>query len=211
MSRVPCCVFQKVISNMVADIEGAEAIMDDILVWGKDLEEHDSRLKRVLDKAREYNLKLGPGKCKFRQSELTYVGHCLTSEGVKPDPEKIRAVEAMERPTCVKELQTFIGFIRYMSKFMPNISTVSAPLRILLERNTMWHWGEEQQRSFDHLKSMAVNAPILQYYNPKKALTLSVDSSSAGLGAVLIQEGKPIDHELSQKHKRNIRRLKRKL
>ena len=185
-------VFQKVISNMVADIEGAEAIMDDILVWGKDLEEHDSRLKCVLDKAREYNLKLGPGKCKFRQSELTYVGHLLTSEGVKPDPEKIRAVEAMERPTCVKELQTFIGFIQYMSKFMPNISTVSAPLRILLEKNTMWHWGEEQQRSFDHLKSMAVNAPILQYYNPKKPLTLSVDSSSAGLGAVLIQEGKPI-------------------
>lgn len=185
-------VFQKVISQMVLDIEGAEAIIDDILVWGSNQEEHDARLKRVLERAMEYNLKLSADKCEFRKSEVTYVGHRLTSKGVKPDPEKIRAVCNMVKPTCLKDLQTFMGFIQYLSKFMPHLSTVSAPLRTLLEKNTAWHWDEEKETSFLKLKDMATNAPILQYYDPSKPLTLSVDASSKGLGAVLIQNQRPV-------------------
>ena len=71
---------------------------------------------------------------------------------------------------------------------MPNISTVTAPLRILLEKNTPWYWDEDQENSFQQLKKMATNTPILQYYDPNKPLTLSVDASSKGLGAVLIQD-----------------------
>ena len=122
-------VFQKIISQMVSYIEGAEAIIDDILVWGSHHKEHDQRLKKVLHRAREYNLKLGAGKCEIRKSKVTYAGHRLTSEEFKPDPEKIRAIEKMEIPTCTKDLQTFMGFIQYLSKLMPNMSTVSAPLR----------------------------------------------------------------------------------
>ncbi|VDI12787.1 Hypothetical predicted protein [Mytilus galloprovincialis] len=150
------------------------------------------RLKQVLDRAREYNLKLSAGKCEISKPEVTYVGHRLTSEGVKPDPEKIRAVNKMSKPECVKDLQTFMGFIQYLGKFMPNMSTVSAPLRTLLEKNTAWHWDEKQETSFQKLKEMATNAPLLQYYNPNKPLTLSVDASSKGLGAVLIQNQKPV-------------------
>ncbi|VDH93047.1 Hypothetical predicted protein [Mytilus galloprovincialis] len=185
-------VFQKIVSEMVSDIEGAEAIIDDILIWGSDQKEHDMRLKQVLDRAREYNLKLSAGKCEISKPEVTYVGHRLTSEGVKPDPEKIRAVNKMSKPECVKDLQTFMGFIQYLGKFMPNMSTVSAPLRTLLEKNTAWHWDEKQETSFQKLKEMATNAPLLQYYNPNKPLTLSVDASSKGLGAVLIQNQKPV-------------------
>lgn len=168
---------------MVSDIEGAEAIIDDILVWGSDHKEHDQCLKKVLDRAREYNLKFGAGKCEIRKSEVTYVGHRLTSEGLKPDPEKIRAIEKMAKPTFTKDLQTFMGFIQYLSKFMPNMSTVSAPLRTLLEKNIVWHWNEQQKTSFQKLKTMATNTPILQYFDPNKPLTLSVDASSKGLGA----------------------------
>ena len=84
------------------------------------------------------------------------------------------------------------GFIQYLGKFMPNMSTVSAPLRTLLEKNTAWHWDEKQETSFQKLKEMATNAPLLQNYNPNKPLTLSVDASSKGLGAVLIQNQKPV-------------------
>ncbi|CAC5421205.1 unnamed protein product [Mytilus coruscus] len=178
-------VFQKIVSEMVSDIEGAEAIIYDILIWGSDQKEHDMRLKQVLDRAREYNLKLSAGKCEISKPEVTYVGHRLTSEGVKPDPEKIRAVNKMSKPECVKDLQTFMGFIQYLGKFMPNMSTVSAPLRTLLEKkNTEWHWDEIQETSFQKLKEMATNAPLLQYYDPNKPLTLSVDVSSKGLGTV---------------------------
>ncbi|CAC5375554.1 unnamed protein product [Mytilus coruscus] len=127
-------VFQKIVCEMVSDIEGAEAIIDDILILGSDQKEHDMHLKQVLDRASEYNLKLSAGKCEISKPEVTYVGHRLTSEGVKPDPEKIRAVNKMSKPECVRDLQTFMGFIQYLGKFMPNMSTVSAPLRTLLEK-----------------------------------------------------------------------------
>ncbi|CAC5398870.1 unnamed protein product [Mytilus coruscus] len=163
---------------MVSDIEETEAIIDDILIWESDQKEHDMRLKQVLDRAREYNLKLrmlSAGKCEISKPEVTYVGHRLTSESVKPDPEKIRAVNKMSKLECVKDLQTFM---------------VSAPLRTLLEKNTVWHWDEIQETSFQKLKEMATNAPLLQYYDPNKPLTPSVDASSKGLRAVLIPNQK---------------------
>jgi hypothetical protein len=121
---------------MVHGIDGCEAIIDDILVWGRDLEEHDRRLSSVLDKIRHYNLKLNPEKCEFKKDCVTYVGHELTSAGVRPDKEKVRAVMEMNKPTSAQELQTFLGFIQYLSKFLPNMSEVSAPLRQLLEKST---------------------------------------------------------------------------
>ena len=75
---------------------------------------------------------------------------------------------------------------------MQNLSQVSAPLRTLLEKNVDWHWNEEQEQSFQQLKVMVTHTPILQYYDPKKPLTLSVDASHKGLGAVLVQSGKPV-------------------
>ena len=83
------------------------------MVWGEDRQTHDLCLKQVLDRAREYNLKLSRDKCQFRKLDIPYVGHVLTQDGLKPDPEKIRAVEGMKKPTCVKELQTLMGFIQY--------------------------------------------------------------------------------------------------
>ena len=185
-------VFQRLISQMVEDIDGAEAIVDDILVWGKNVEEHDARLHRVLQKAKEYNLKLNPAKCEFRKDSMSFVGHVFTSEGLKPDPEKIRAVESMTEPQNKQELQTFLGFIQYLGKFMPNMSEVSAPLRQLTENTVEWHWTEEHVDSFRRLKNMATHSPVLRYYDPDRPLTLSTDASSKGLGAVLLQGGQPI-------------------
>ena len=82
-------VYQRSVSNMVQDIEGCEAIVDDILIWGKDIAEHDKRLKQVLDRIRGYGMKLNRSKCEFRRNSISYVGHVLTGRGVKPDPEKV--------------------------------------------------------------------------------------------------------------------------
>ena len=86
----------------------------------------------------------------------------------------------MKRPENVKKLQTFMGFIQYLSKFIPNLSDISAPLRKLLEKDTFWHWDFEQLSAFALLKEKVTNAPVLRFYNPKMDLTLSVDASSKG-------------------------------
>ena len=185
-------LYQSKMSEMIEDIEGAEVIMDDILIWGSTLEEHDQRLKKVLDKARKYNLKLSPNKCEFRKKEITYVGHVLSFQGLKADYEKLRAVEQMKAPENKKDLQHFLGFIQYLAKFLPNMSEVSAPLRELLHKDIEWHWDTAQENSFQTLKKMCVNAPVLAYFDKDKPIVLSVDSSSKGMGAALLQEGKPI-------------------
>ena len=185
-------VYQRSVSNMVQDIEGCEAIVDDILIWGKDIAEHDKRLKQVLDRIRGYGMKLNRSKCEFRRNSISYVGHVLTGQGVKPDPEKVRAVKEMPPPTNVKELQTLLGFVQYLVKFIANLSEITAPLRQLLEKDIQWHWDSEQQSAFELLKEKVSNAPVLRYYDPKKDLVMSVDASSKGLGSVILQEGQPI-------------------
>ena len=80
--------------------------------------------------------------------------------------------------------------LTYLGKFVPNLSQVAAPLRALLEQNSEWQWCHEHEESFHKLKELAVNAPVLQYFRP--TITLSVDASSKGLGAVLLQDGHPI-------------------
>ncbi|XP_053379955.1 uncharacterized protein LOC123555933 [Mercenaria mercenaria] len=125
-------VFQNVISEILDDIDGVEVIMDDILVTGTNTEEHDQRLKEVLQRLEDNNLKLSKDKCDIRKSSVSYVGHTLTSDGLKPDPEKIRAVLDMKPPQNKQQVKTFIGFIQYLSKFLPMLSEKTEILRRIL-------------------------------------------------------------------------------
>ena len=124
-------VYQREMTEIFQDIEGCEVIVDDIIIWGEDEDQHDRRLKRVLDRVREKNLKLNPDKCEFRKSSITYCGHVLSEKGLQADPEKVRAVKEMPRPTDKTELQSVLQFVQYLAKFVPNLSEVTAPLRQL--------------------------------------------------------------------------------
>ena len=107
------------------DIDGADAIVDDILIWGKDVTEHNKRLEQVLQRVRDINLKLNTEKSIVQTDEVTYIGHILSSKGIKPDPSKVQAITEMKSPQDKKELQRVMGMVNYLGKFIPNLSDVS--------------------------------------------------------------------------------------
>ena len=167
-------------------------IADDLMVWGRNNEEHDQRLKKVLDRAREVQLKLNQKKCKIRVTEVSYIGHTFTSNGVKPDQRKVQAILMMPEPKMKQDLQRFIGMIQYLAKFMQNLSEKAAPLRSLMKKDVAWQWNEEHRKSYQILKEDCSRQPTLRYYDVSKPVKISCDSSKCGLGAVLEQDGHPV-------------------
>jgi hypothetical protein len=145
-------VFQRAMEQIFSG-HPCHIIVDDILVWGKDQKDHDDKLQKVLQKARQVGLKLNPGKCKFRVASVTYVGHTLTENGVKPDENKTKAITEMPAPTDVTSLQRFLGMINYLNKFIQNYSEMTAPLRTLLHKDTEWCWLEQHDQAFQKLNS----------------------------------------------------------
>ena len=185
-------VFQAIMSEMFGDIEDVEVVVDDLLIWGTTEEQHDSRLENVLQRARQRNLKLNKDKSQIKQKEVRYLGHIIGEDGIKPDPRKVTAVTEMKPPETKEELQRFLGMTTYLSKFIPNYSETSAPLRVLLEKDTEWHWTDQQAKAFQELKNMVTHSPVLMFFDPTKPTTISVDASSKGMGAVLLQDQRPI-------------------
>ncbi len=130
------------------------AIIANDIVGGKGEKEHNENLRKVLNRARQVNLKLNPQKCKFRLKEVSYVDHLFTERGLKPDPTKIQAITEMPLPKEKNALQSFLGMANYLGKFIPNFSELAAPLRQLLHRDVAWCWSQHQQEAFYMLKKM---------------------------------------------------------
>jgi len=179
-------------SQLLGDFPGVETDIDDILVWGGNQEEHDSRLAAVLKQCEEINLTLNQDKCLFGVPELTYVGHILNAEGVKPDLAKVRAIKDMPAPSDKKGVERLLGKINYLSKFNPNMSTITHPVQSLLKSDTNFEWKEPQEKAFQEIKDILSKHPVLAYFDVTKPVTISCDASQSGLDAVILQDSKPI-------------------
>ena len=116
----------------------------------------------------------------------------MSSDGLKPDPRKAEVIKEMSRPTNCKELQRFLGIVTYVAKFIPNMAQITAPLRQLLEKNVEWVWDQKQEEAFTTLKTAIADPPVLKFFDQKEPVCLSVDASSKGMGAVLLQNYHPV-------------------
>uniref|UniRef100_A0AAY4BL29 Reverse transcriptase/retrotransposon-derived protein RNase H-like domain-containing protein n=1 Tax=Denticeps clupeoides TaxID=299321 RepID=A0AAY4BL29_9TELE len=130
--------------------------------------------------------------CNFEEVRFPTSLHLLTADGLRVDPEKVRAVRDMPRPVDVKGVQRFLGMINYLSKFCDHLSDGCEILRQLTHKDSMWEWSDVHEQAFTKLKDAITKAPILKYYNPEETLTLQCDASETGLGAALLQMGVPI-------------------
>ncbi len=138
-------ISHRIFSEIFADIPGVEVIMDDILVAAETRAEHDRRLRLVLERCRQYNIKLNPDKCRFGLSSVKYCGHVLSEKGLQPDPDRVKAIQEMPRPTSKEGVSEFIGMVTYCSKFIPNMSEKSAPLRALLPKDVPFQWEHDKK------------------------------------------------------------------
>ena len=114
--------------------------MDDICVFGSSQEQHDSRLRAVLSRLSKVGVTLNPDKCIFSVKSMTYLGHLVSEHGISPDPEKTSAIVGFPTPTSVTEVRRFLGMVNQLAKFIPNISEISATLRLLLGKSNAWCW-----------------------------------------------------------------------
>ena len=185
-------VFHKRISQHFEDLEGVETDIDDILVWGTTIEEHDRRLHATLERAEHIGMTMNPEKCKFCMTEVTYLGHKLTGEGVKPDQSKVDAILNMPAPNDKQGVQRLLGMVNYLTKFIPGTAEINTPLRELLKKNVPWHWTEKHQSAFDKIKEILSTSQVLRFYDVAKPVVLQTDASKRGLGAALLQEGFPV-------------------
>lgn len=185
-------IFFKRISDLFSSIDGIKIYVDDILIFGKSIEEHDKILKKALDICKENNIKLNKNKCKFGITEIKYMGHILSSNGIRPEEEKIKAISLYKTPQNKKDLEIFLGMITYLQRFIPNASTITEPLRNLLKSNIEFQWNYEQQNSFEKLKNIISKEPVLGYFQPNEDIIISCDASSKGLGTCIKQKNKII-------------------
>ncbi len=185
-------IFNRVMSEAFADIKGVQVVVDDILIHAPTTAEHDQRLRAVLNRAREMGIKFNPDKSKIGMTEVSYVGHVISKDGLKPSPERIRAVANMPTPTCKADVQRFVAFLGYLQKFIPNLSSETKDLRIVMSEGVEWHWDEPQETAFQRLKQLVSSSPVLKLYDVQKPVVIQTDASKSGLAAVLIQDDQPV-------------------
>ena len=191
-------IYQRTMQDIFGSIEGCEVIFDDLLLHAPDLQSHNQLLRKVLQTARKHSVVFNVNKLYLCQPQVEYVGHILSGEGVKVSPDKVAAVVDMPQPQSISHVQTLLGMVTYTCKFLENLSSMTEPLRQLIKEagspGFQWHWDPCHQAAFEEVKQAMTSAPVLGYYTLDKPITLSVDASQSGLGAVLIQDGKPIHY-----------------
>uniref|UniRef100_A0A803JSR1 ribonuclease H n=1 Tax=Xenopus tropicalis TaxID=8364 RepID=A0A803JSR1_XENTR len=210
-------VHQRRQHKAVEGLPGVEVIADDILVYGcgDTTADHDRNLIRLLERARKLNLKLNRQKLRKRLSSVPYMGHLLTAEGLRPDPDKVKAILEMPNPEDVQVVQRILGFVNYLSKFLPHLSDVCKPLRRLTDKDSVWVWQSSNDKSMEQIKKLVTAQPVLRYYDVNEEVTVQCDASEKGLGATLMQQGQPVafaSRTLSPTEQRySMHRLKRKV
>ena len=179
--------FQRQMNKILGGMEGVVCMMDDILVVGKNREEHDKRLREVLLKIESAGMTLNKSKCEFGVKEVKFLGHILSTKGISVDPEKERAIREMPPPTDRKSLQRFLAMVNYLSRYSPQLSEAEVALRELDRQKNEWIWLEAHQKSFELVKDLITSAPLLALFDYNKEHRVTADASCHTLGAALLQ------------------------
>ena len=177
--------FQRLINEVLAPFDFAFEYLDDILISSPDVETH---LELIFQRLCEVDLKLKMEKCSFLKMHIQYLGHIISDNGIKPIPEKLSLIQQMPRPYTPKEVKQFLGLVGYYRKFIPQYTDIARPLDALTRKDTECVWTDICQKSFDLLKAMVSEEPILVYPDHSKPYVLFMDASKYVWSCILTQE-----------------------
>ena len=190
----------------MAALEFVRAYIDDLLCITKGtFEDHLAKLKLVLKRLQDANLKVNARKSNFCAIETEYLGYILTREGIKPQPKKVQSILALNPPKNVKELRRFLGMVQYYRDLWAKRSELLAPLTSLVGecghtkdsrkkkvKRVPWHWDDVHQQAFDNVKATIARDVSLAYPDYSKPFEIYTDGSKKQLGAVITQNNRPI-------------------
>ena len=163
--------------------------LDDIIIFSSSFSEHMDHLRQVFDRLRAAGLKLQPKKCTFGQTEVKYLGHVVSKDGVATDPSKLKIVQDYPTPAKVTEVKSFLGFVGYYRKFIKDFCKIAEPLTNLTRKDVSFVWDQSCQEAFKTLKGKLLEPPILAYPNfDGTEFILQTDASRTGLGFILAQK-----------------------
>ena len=183
--------FQKMVTLLMSGMLHTDvlAYLDDCILYGTNVSQHLATLEEVLHRFCKAGLKLKPRKCKLFQKELVYLGFLVNANGVQPNPEKTELIKNLPSPSCVNEVQVFLGKVNYYRKFIPKLAEIAHPLYELLEKNKKkFIWDSEQEEAFVKLKTILCSNQVMIHPQLDKDFILDVDASDYGLGVELSQK-----------------------
>nr|AAX96295.1 retrotransposon protein, putative, Ty3-gypsy sub-class [Oryza sativa Japonica Group]ABA91783.1 retrotransposon protein, putative, Ty3-gypsy subclass [Oryza sativa Japonica Group] len=172
--------------------------IDDILIYSKTEEEHEQHLRLVLEKLKEHQLYAKFSKCDFWLTEVKFLGHVITAQGVAVDPSNVESVTKWTPPKTVSQIRSFLGLAGYYRRFIENFSRIARPMTRLLKKDEKFKWTAECDKSFEELKKKLVSAPVLILPDQMKDFQVYCDASRHGLGCVLMQEGRVVAYASRQ-------------
>ena len=162
--------------------------IDEIIVYGANFEEHMQRFDEVLCQVKQSGLKLKPDKCQLLQTEVVFLGHVVSGEGVRPDPSNITKVVNWPRPMNPKQVKQFVATGSYYRRFIKDFAKIARPLTELTKKDVKFAWTDECEHAFQKLKEKPTSTDVMGYpLNDAGTFYLDVDASGVGIGAVLSQ------------------------
>ena len=185
-------VMQKRNEEAFGDIQGVHVIADDLIISAKDETEHDAIVSKVFERARQQNVKFNANKIQYKVNTVTYMGHIVSADGMRPDPRKVEAIVNMPRPSDRQGLLRLLGMIKYLAQYIPNESSITAPLRSLLKQDVEWSWQPEHDVAMQLVRETLAQDTVLTFYDVRKPATIQADASQSGLGCGLMQQGRPV-------------------
>ncbi|KAK1595670.1 hypothetical protein QYE76_037389 [Lolium multiflorum] len=186
--------FMRLMNHVLREFIGKFVVVyfDDILIYSRNESDHTIHIRHVLQVLRDNQLYGNLEKCTFCKDKVIFLGYVVSKHGVEVDESKIEAIQNWPTPMNVSQVRSFHGLAGFYRRFVPNFSTIAAPLNDLTKKGVVFEWGAAQDHAFDELKRLLTSAPLLALPDFNKQFEIECDASGIGIGGVLMQEGRPI-------------------